>query len=306
MMTFKQLEAIYWVVRLGGFAKAAEKLHTTQSAVSKRIQELEALFDTPLFDRTLRTSRLTEKGEEMVAVAKRLLEQRDLAVEQFQKPEIVERQFRLGITELTAMTWLPKLVARIQAFYPKVTIRPAVETGLALRDKLLADELDLAIVPDAFKEPRFAAHPVGTVEVVWMCKPGFVETRRPLRLHELSRYPLLLQTQSATNMVLDRWLESQGVRLTSSISSNNMLAQIGMTVSGLGITYLPLQCLKPMIESGMLTTIKVTPSAPEMSYVAMYRSEQRSTLVKSIAMLAQECCDFSSMFQTEEAVNRGR
>lgn len=305
MMTFKQLEAIYWVVKLGGFAKAADKLHTTQSAVSKRIQELEALFDTPLFDRTLRTSRLTEKGEEMMSVAQRLLEQRDLAVEQFQKPEVMERQFRLGITELTAMTWLPILVARIQAFYPKVTIRPTVDAGVALRDKLLGDELDLAIVPDAFQDSRFTAHPVGTVEVAWMCKPGLVETRRPLRLHELGKYPLLLQTQSATNMVLDRWLESQGVRLNSTISSNNMLAQIGMTVSGLGITYLPLQCLKPMIESGMLAPIKVTPSAPEMSYVAMYRSEQRSTLVKSITMLAQECCDFSSMFQTEEAVERG-
>ena len=40
MMTFKQLEAIYWVARLGGFAQAATKLHATQSAISKRVQEL--------------------------------------------------------------------------------------------------------------------------------------------------------------------------------------------------------------------------------------------------------------------------
>ena len=64
MMTFKQLEAIYWVTQLGGFSQAADKLHTTQSAISKRVQELETLFGTPLFDRTQRTSRLTEKGEE--------------------------------------------------------------------------------------------------------------------------------------------------------------------------------------------------------------------------------------------------
>jgi len=47
MLTFKQLEAVYWVVKLGGFAAAAAKLHTTQSAVSKRVQELEPLFDIP-------------------------------------------------------------------------------------------------------------------------------------------------------------------------------------------------------------------------------------------------------------------
>lgn len=62
MITFKQLEAVFWVVQLGGFAPAANKLHTTQSAVSKRVQELESLFETPLFDRSLRSARLTEKG----------------------------------------------------------------------------------------------------------------------------------------------------------------------------------------------------------------------------------------------------
>ena len=44
MLTFKQIEALYWTVRLGTFAASAQKLHTTQSAITKRIQELEADF----------------------------------------------------------------------------------------------------------------------------------------------------------------------------------------------------------------------------------------------------------------------
>ena len=107
MMTFKQLEALFWIVQAGGFSQAATRLHTTQSAVSKRVHELEAMFETPLFDRTQRSARLTPKGEEMFLVAKRLLEQRDKAIEQFQRPEILVRRIRIGVTELTAMTWLP-------------------------------------------------------------------------------------------------------------------------------------------------------------------------------------------------------
>jgi DNA-binding transcriptional LysR family regulator len=72
-MTFKQLEALYWIAKLGGFAQAANQLHTSQSAVSKRVHELELLFDTELFDRSQRTARLTEKGEEMFVLASRLL-----------------------------------------------------------------------------------------------------------------------------------------------------------------------------------------------------------------------------------------
>jgi DNA-binding transcriptional LysR family regulator len=301
-MTFKQLEAIYWVARLGGFAQAATKLHTTQSAISKRVQELESLFATPLFDRSLRTARLTDKGEEMFAVAQRLLAQRDAAFEQFQRPEVIERRLRLGVTELTAMTWLPRLVQRIEAVYPKVVIEPDVDTSVALRDKLIADELDIIFVPDAFEDPRCEARKVGELEMAWMCKPGMVETAKPLRVRDLAKYRLLTQSsKSGIGMVVESWLGAQGTKLPVSLVSSNMLALISMAVSGLGVTYLPWRCLQPMIDSGMLALIKVTPALPVTRYVSLYRSDQRSTLIASVSVLARESCDFTRLFQTGSA-----
>jgi DNA-binding transcriptional LysR family regulator len=302
MMTFKQLEAVYWVVRAGGFAPAASRLHTTQSAISKRVQELESLFQTPLFERSSRTARLTEKGEEMYAVARRLLEQRDAAMEQFLRPEVIERRLRIGVTELTAMTWLPRLVSRVQAVYPRVAIEPDVDSSVALRDKVLEEQLDLCIVADAFEDPRLASLRVGEVELAWMCKPGLVDIDKPLRLHELSRYRLLLQSNmSGTGRVVDRWLSSRGMRFTGVLNSSNMLAMIGMTVSGLGVTYLPQRCLQPMVDAGMLAVVRVTPGLPDTRYVALFPRDRSSTFVKSIAMLAQETCDFTRMFQTQTA-----
>jgi DNA-binding transcriptional LysR family regulator len=86
-MTFKQLEALYWIAQLGGFAAAADRLHTTQSAISKRVRELEQLFEIELFDRSLRTARLTDKGQEMFVLAKKLLEDRDAAIERLSSPD---------------------------------------------------------------------------------------------------------------------------------------------------------------------------------------------------------------------------
>jgi DNA-binding transcriptional LysR family regulator len=305
MMTFKQLEAIYWVARLGGFAQAATKLHATQSAISKRVQELESLLDTPLFDRTLRTARLTDKGEEMFAVAQRLLSQRDAAVEQFQRPEVIERRLRIGVTELTAMTWLPRLVQRIESLYPKVLIEPDVDTSIALRDKLLKDELDVVIVPDALEDPRCEARPVGELEMAWMCKPGLVDTKKTLHIRDIAKYRLLMQSsKSGVGMAVDRWLGVQGLKVpASSLNSNNMLALISMTVSGLGVTYLPWHCLKPMIDNGMLAMLKVTPPFPPTHYVALFRGDQRSSFIASVTTLAQECCDFTRIFQTEAAAS---
>ncbi|SDO22676.1 DNA-binding transcriptional regulator, LysR family [Rhodoferax sp. OV413] len=301
MITFKQLEALYWIAQLGGFSQAANKLHTTQSAVSKRVHDLEALFETELFDRAQRSARLTEKGEEMFVLAKKLLAQRDAAIEQFSRPEVMERRLRIGITELTAMTWLPRLIALIQQHYPKVTIEPTVDSSPQLRDKVLADELDLVFVPDAFADTRIASTKVGQVEHAWMCKPGLLPGSQPgqrMRLHEIAQYRMLVQgTQSGTGRVYDAWMKQQGADPGEVIVVSNLLAMLGLVISGLGVSYLPHRCLAPLVAAGMLTVIDVAPALPPMSYVAMHKGEHRSALVASIVMLAQDCCDFSAMFQ---------
>lgn len=300
MMTFKQLEAFYWVVQAGGFAQAANKLHTTQSAISKRVQELESVFDTPLFDRSAHKARLTEKGEEMLLLAKRLLEQRDAAVEQFQRPEVLERHLRIGVTELTAMTWLPRLVSAIQERYPRVIIEPHVDASLMLRDMLLADEVDLMIIPEAFDDQRFVAKRVGVVEHAWMCKPGITGARsRRIPMHELAKHRLLTQdNRSGTGRLYNQWMQSIGIKPENTVFSTSLVALIGLTVSGMGISYLPKKCLASMVESGALEVLSVTPALPASPYAAISRADRQSTLITSIVRLAQEHCDFGSIFQT--------
>lgn len=298
-MTYKQLEAFFWVVQAGGFSQAANRLHTTQSAVSKRIQELEAAFKTPLFDRSSHKARLTERGEEMFLLAKRLLEQRDTAIEQFQRREVLERHIHIGVTELTAMTWLPRLVSAIQANYPRVIIEPHVDASLMLRDKLLADEVDLMIVPDVFDDRRFVSVPLDAVEHAWMCKPGTTGRRRRLKVHELGTHRLLTQDErSGTGRLYNRWLQSVGVKPDKTIFSTSLVALIGLTVSGMGISYLPRKCLAPMVDAGALEVVTVTPTLPVAPYAAVFRGDRPSTLVSSIAKLAQEQCDFGLIFQT--------
>lgn len=301
MMSFKQLEAIYWVVKLGGFSQAAEKLHTTQSAISHRVRELEGLLGAELFDRSLRAARLTEKGQETYAVAKRLLAQRDEAMEQLAQAQIVERRLRIGLTELTAMTWFPRLVGAVQAYHPRVTIEPDVDTGMTLRERLLAAEIDLAIVPDVADDHRIAKKVIGKVANAWMCKPGLLPARKTFRPHELASQRILTQGQrSGAGLASEDWFKSYGLTPQRSLPSNSLSALIGMTVSGIGISPLPRRCLAPMIDHGLLQVIKVTPEIPDITYAAMCRTEQRSTLIDSIVLLAQACCDFTRAFQLSD------
>lgn len=297
-MTFKQLEALYWIVQLGGFAQAAEKLHASQPAISKRIHELEQQYSIALFDRTQRTARLTEKGEELFLLSKALLKQRDAAVEQFIGPEVMQRRLRIGVTELTAMTWFPRLILSIQTSMPKIVIEPTVEDTAVLKDKLINDQLDVILVPDAFADLRLPRAPIGKVESAWMCRPSYVGLRGPMTLHDLVRHRLLVQGESSgTGRIYDAWMKSHGVVPDNVIRVSNLMAVLGLAVAGLGIGYLPRDCLQSMLDAKTLRIVKMKPALPAIDYVALRRDEGRSRLLTSVIGLAKECCDFSETFQ---------
>jgi DNA-binding transcriptional LysR family regulator len=298
MFTFKQLEAIYWVVEAGGFAQAAQKLHTTQSAVSKRVQELENLFETDLFERGHRAAQLSEKGEAMFVIAQRLLEQRETALDQIGRPESHVRRLRMGVTTITAMTWLPRFCDRLRNDFPNVKFEPIVKSSINTYDSLAAGDADLIVVPDVFKDIRMSSVPVGKVRYDWMCKPGMVERKKKkIAVADLLSSQVLIQgNKSGIGLLYDEWFKKMGLSPKSSIIGDNLLVMIGMTVAGLGISYLPIDCLDRIVEPGLLEKIESSPPLPEIPYVAMYLWEKKSSLIPSIVTLVRECCDFSRMF----------
>ncbi|WP_175875666.1 LysR family transcriptional regulator [Burkholderia sp. BCC0097] len=296
MLTFKQMEAVYWIVQLGSFDAAATRLNTTQSAVSKRIQELERAFDLTVFDRAHRSARLTDKGAELFDHAKTLLEQRDRVVERMSSKEALVRHVRIGVTELTALTWLPRLIAAIQAAYPRVHVEAEVDLTATLRDRLAADTIDLIVVPQIHATDAFTATVVGEVDNAWMCAAGFMPaSRAALGLQDIARFPLILQGNlSGTGHLYTRFLQEHGVAIQRVLSSNSLLAQIGLTLSGLGISYLPKACVAHLVACDALEIVRTQPALPPVRYVALHRAERAQSLTAEIVRLAAQACDFST------------
>nr|WP_245635097.1 LysR family transcriptional regulator [Marinobacterium profundum] len=294
MITFKQIEALYWISELGNFAAAAEKLHTTQSAISKRVNELEAAFGMSVFDRSRRSARLTEKGKELLIMAKDLIEMRDQMLERMANPAVLHKRFRIGVTELTALTWLPKLVKLIERNYPRLILEPQVELSSALFDKMSDDSLDFIIVPDVHEDVRFRVQPLGSVENVWMCTPDYTDIQGPIELQDIAQFNVLMQgSRSGTGLIYDQWFFQNKVNISQTLISNNLVAQIGLTLSGFGISYLPLEAMTSLIEQGQLRTLDINPKLPQISYAAIYRSDRDSQLYKDVANYAKQACDFS-------------
>lgn len=299
MITLKQIEAIYWIVELGSFEAAAAKLNMSQSAISKRVQELEDAFGVSIFDRSKRSARLTQKGIELHGCAVDMLRQRDDMLERISSKETLIRRFRVGVTELTALTWLPSLVERIHQTYPRVDLEPSIELSTDLLRRLEDDELDLIVVPDIFHDPRFISTPLQAVENAWMCAPALYPGEGAIDLHTLSTFTVLTQGgSSGTGRTYERWLAEHDIRLGKTLTSNYLVAQVGLTISGVGISYLPLACMDTLIGQGRLKVIHTQQPLPTINYVCVHRADRYQGLAVEVSRLAQHACDFNRLIIT--------
>lgn len=186
MVTLKQLEALHWIAELGSFERAAARLGTTQSTISKRIQQLEAGFGKPLFDRTQREARLTEWSEQLLVIGREMLNLQGRVMALKNGGPMPARRLRLGVTELCAVTWLPKLIAALRQDYAAVTIEPEVDLSRNLHERLAEGRLDLIITPEGLADADMAVVPLAKVRNVWMARPGLVVQPGPLTMHDLS------------------------------------------------------------------------------------------------------------------------
>lgn len=299
MINLRQLLALHWIERLGTFERAAEHLNTTQSAISKRIQELEASTGLQLFDRSQRGARLTAIGEEMLVIAREMLTLAERITSLKDGTHVVTRRLRLGVTELTALTWLPRLIAKLVEDFPGLTVEAEVDMSRNLHEKLVDDLVDMIIIPDTFTAPEITAVPLGIVENAWMAAPGVVEHSGVIGLAELAKYPLLVQgKKSGSGLFVNKWLGTMGIELPKMLSSDSLTAMLGLTAAGLGVTYLPLECFRPLVDEGKLTIIHTDPPLPPVPYMAMYRNDRPSAFVSEVAIRAVEQCDFSRQLQS--------
>lgn len=291
--TLKQLEAFHWAVRLGSFQAAAIRLHTTQSAISKRIAELEAIFDEKLFDRSRRRPQATPKGNVLARSAEEMLALNQKMLAGMDGLAGYQGVFRFGATELIGQTWLPRLVHRIKDAYPAVDIELDVDLGGTLFERLARGLIDLALIPGPLWGKQFEALPLRILECSWMASPALGVPRRVLSAEELSGYPVLSKSaQSGITQLYSTWFQQNGFVGQRTVMTNSFAALGELTMAGLGISQLPNQYYREQVRQGRLVRIRSSPALPHVKYFAVYRRESAGTLAERIGRLAQAACDF--------------
>ena len=175
-LTTASLELATWIAKLGSFTAAAERLCTTQPAVSARVRELEEAVGQKLFVRLGRGVELTIEGREFVRNAAELLRQMEELSQSFSKASAAG-VVRFGTSSI-CLDMLGALTMRVAQTMPKVSYDVEIDRAGRLLDLLESRKLDIAIVSGPVDPHKFRAMSLGFDRMVWVTSPQVLQERR--------------------------------------------------------------------------------------------------------------------------------
>lgn len=139
------------IIDTGGFTKASQVVHRTQSAISLQVKRLEETIGQSLFERSGRSFRLTFEGEKLVPYARRMIKLHEETVAAMLRPAVVGT-VRIGIIDDYAARVLPEILSKFAKNHPGVQVTVRCEPSVLLVPALSKGELDLALVTGSHNE----------------------------------------------------------------------------------------------------------------------------------------------------------
>lgn len=161
------LETFVAIVDGGGFTRAGESLHKTQSTVSQQLKRLEDRVGAPLLLRNTRGVALTEHGELLLGYARRLLQLHAQAMVALDATR-VEGVVRMGTAQDLADGGLATVLSHFARLHPAVRLEVRVDANCNLRERVGSGDLDLAVV---LQEPGAGGEVIERLERVWVTAP---------------------------------------------------------------------------------------------------------------------------------------
>lgn len=241
-LSVESLQAFVAVVDTGAFSAAAERLHLTQPAISKRIQALEATLERPLFERQGRRVRPTEVAERLLPEAREILARLRAIEQQIADLDTVVRgRIRLATSHHIALHRLPDPLAALAGRYPDLELELAFMDSEAGIQAVLHGDADLALatLPESLPD-GIEARTVWTDELVPMIARAQAIRTPGDTLARLRDWPAILPpVDSTTRRRIEQALATAELRPAAAQESPYLEVIRMMIVAGLGIGFLP-------------------------------------------------------------------
>jgi DNA-binding transcriptional LysR family regulator len=252
-VTLEQWQALVAVVDAGGYAKASEKLHKSQSSVTYAVQKLQSQLGVKAFEITGRKAKLTPTGELLYRRARVLIEEAG-SVEQAAKSLSAgwEAEIRIAVEVLFPNWLLFKCLERFNRESPHTRIE-LFESVLAGTTEALANRsADLAIAHQI--PPGFVGEAIMRMPMILVAHPEHPlhALGRPVTLRDLRTHRQIVVRESDTRRATKTLIEADQRWTVSNMSTSIMAAAMGM-----GYAWLPEDKIRGELHAGSLKPLPV-------------------------------------------------
>lgn len=286
MVDFKALETFVWVANLRSFRRAADKLNTTQPAVSMRIAQLEELLGVRLLERDRRIVAATPKGLQLLDYAERLIRLRADMVEAVGESAAMRGIVRLGVSETIVHTWLPTLIERVNAAYPNLELEIEVDTSANLNERLVSKELDLAFLLAPAQNPGVRSRPLCTFPVAFVASAKMKLPQRAIELEDIARLPIVTFSRNTQPYIALRELFAhKGLRPTIHASAS-LATVVRMTLDGIGVAAIPPAILRNVAAKGRLRVLRTPIELPQLNFAVAWPAAPNNPAAQKVAEMA--------------------
>ena len=259
-MNLHQLRVFQVAVKNGGFTRAGDELHLSQSTVSQHIRSMEQDLGGPLFMRVGKRVVVTEAGNVLRQHTDRIL--RDLKNAEMAIREINSLRrgtVRLGVGPTTLIYRLPHVLRDYKRRFPDIDLIVLAGTTEFLLEALRSEHLDLAIVMRTDPLPGLTSTPLGREElVVVLNREHPLARQRTLDTSDLAGLRFILyEKNTAMQDLIDAFFKSLGITPRIAMEVENNEAIKSLVRVGLGASILPLCAVAKESSESPLRILRV-------------------------------------------------
>lgn len=288
-MNLRFIETFLWVARLGSFRAAAERLNTTQAAISNRIASLEADLGQELFERMPGGVRLSSVGQRAILPAENLMRS---AVEfrvAVGRPEQLRATVRIGTIDSIVHSWLPRFIERVREQYPGLTLDLDVDTSRGIAREIIERRIDLALLMGPVLEPGLRCVDLGQMDCAWVAAPKFGLGKGRIDLAELVDLPILtFSRNSDPHIWLMRQFEELRLPQPAISNSNSLSAVLRLALEGVGIALVAKPVVAQALTQGSLQLLDVVPPFPPLAMHAVFADHGESIIPAALSEVAAQ------------------
>lgn len=237
----RDIEAFNVVAVELSFRRAAERLAMDQSALSRRIRQLEENLGYQLIRRTTREVSLTAAGEIFHERTRLLGSEIDAAVHAARIAAEGKRgQLRIGYMSFAAIEWMPRVVREFTERYPYIDLELKYIRTQGQKIELARNNIDLGFMLGPLHHPQYEVLELSSDPLVAILPIGHrLSTRPDVTLGDLARYPMVLGSIAEWDFfrqfVLDAFAQA-GQHVQIKYEASNAMGILGLVSEGLGVS----------------------------------------------------------------------